>query len=101
MQCLGEDEMLDRCQKLRLLGQGGFGTVHEVLCEDGQVSSYRCSPCSLAYLCLLPDVRPEDRSARSVKAAEKYGGTRRASSQSYTGKQLADIVSNLAIIHSF
>lgn len=33
--------LLDGCRKLRVLGQGGFGTVYEVEHEDGQVSSLR------------------------------------------------------------
>jgi hypothetical protein len=40
-----EVSMLEEYQTLRLLRQGGFGTVHEILCEDGQVS---CRPCSSA-----------------------------------------------------
>jgi hypothetical protein len=34
-----EAGMIDGCRVLGRLGQGGFGTVYEVLCQDGQVSS--------------------------------------------------------------
>jgi hypothetical protein len=36
---VGEKGLDGGCHIVRMLGQGGFGTVHEVICEDGQVSS--------------------------------------------------------------
>jgi hypothetical protein len=55
-----EKGLAARCQKICLLGEGGFGTVHKVVYDDAKVSSLDHADFSWLICDALSDIRLED-----------------------------------------